>query len=116
MTVQRDPYPESLDDVPFAPPREGIDPQSFEGEVLRVLNRIAVALEGRTVTAQNAPQQPRPALTPLPAVQTVENRPACPYHGVDKVRTSTQGPGFFCSAKAMQGQPANPKGYCTWHS
>ena len=124
MTAERDPYPETLDDIPF-----NEDPKRFVNEAtpnavttgrdyLMALNRIATALERLSgfQPAQNAPQPARPALAPLPAVQTVANRPACPLHGVDKVASSKQGPGFYCQAKALPGQPANPKGYCTWHS
>lgn len=112
MTAQRDPYPAELSPVDFNPPQAA---PTFEAELLRVLNRIATALEhgapgNVTITA------PRP-LAPLPPVTTVAQKPACPFHGYDKVQVSTKGSGgFYCSAKAAQGQPANARGYCTWHS
>jgi len=131
MTQQaRDPYPESLDDIPFAPepfgsalpphepPKEfGTAPTSgIGGQYLAALNRIATALERLSglQPAQNALQQPRANLTPLPPVQTVSDRPACPYHGADKVAPSKKGPGFYCQAQG--GPQANARGYCGWHS
>ena len=115
-----DPYPDSLDDMEFTPAEPG---SGIGGQYLAALNRIATALERLggfqpvsqgAVSTQNAPQQPRPALTPLPPVQQVQDRPACPYHGIEKVAASKQGPGFYCQAKG--GPDVNAKGYCRWHS
>lgn len=125
-----DPYPETLDDVPFAPPTPAQSlGASIAGEdaLTRAVNRLAQAVEQNTLAlldnavaassrahqpVQNAPQ----GLAPLPPVQVVANKPACPLHGVDKVAPSRNGPGFYCQSKAAPGQPANPKGYCTWHT
>jgi hypothetical protein len=121
MTAIRDPYPESLID--------DIEPVALEpaDPLVRAINRLAQAVEQNTLAildrpqpVQNAPQAPpvqRPALAPLPAVQVVSERPACTWHGSEKVAPSTNGKGgFYCQAKAQPGQPSNPKGYCTWHS
>jgi hypothetical protein len=130
MTAIRDPYPKSLDDIPFTPTENTLEPLVPDGQV-KALNRIGLALEQLTVLLadrlQNAPQAPTggfvaPAssvapLAALPPVQTVQAKPPCPFHGPDKVAVSTNGKGgFYCQAKAGPGQPSNPKGYCTWHS
>lgn len=104
-----DPYPQNLESVDggYSAP---VQAPSFEGELLRVLNRIANALERGSQPVQNAPQRP---LQALPPIQT--QRPACPYHGIDKVAPSTNGKGgFYCQAKG--GPDVNAKGYCRWHS
>ena len=110
-----DPYPADLAELDDLPANASV--VTDMDRLVRALNRIAVALEGRQ-PVQSAPQRPVAPLQALPPVQAVEpvQKPPCPYHGLDKVRTSSKGPGFFCSAKAMQGQPANDRGYCTWHS
>ena len=115
-----DPYPEDItsDLVPLGEP----DP------LVRAVNRLAAALEQNTLAildqrpkvqapVQFGQQLAQTALAPLPPVQVVQNRPSCPFHGPDKVASSTNGKGgFYCQAKAQPGQPSNPKGYCTWHS
>lgn len=110
-----DPYPTDLAQIDeaelgFAAP----DPAA--STLLRAvvaLERIATALENRP---QAAPARPQATLTALPAVVgvDVQQRPACPYHGIEKVRPSEKGPGFYCTAKG--GPQANPKGWCGWHS
>lgn len=114
-----DPYPQdlaALDDLPA-----DATVVTDADRLIRAVNRLAQALEQNTLAilhpAQGAPVG-RPALAPLPPVQTVGQKPACPFHGPDKVRSSTNGNGgFYCSAQPGMGQPnTNPKGYCTWHS
>lgn len=113
-----DPYPSDLAPVGEFTPVNGPTAivATFEDQVIRVLNRIANALEhGAPQPVQNVPQA-RPNLQPLPPVTQVDQKPPCPFHGFDKVRPSTNGAGgFFCSAKGGNG-PTNAKGYCTWHS
>lgn len=103
-----DPYPTNLID------EEEIAPEpDYQRQILVALNRIAIALERGSQPVQNAPGR----LAALPPIQTAGQRPVCPLHGPDKVAASTNGKGgFYCQAKAGPGQPANPKGYCTWHS
>jgi hypothetical protein len=36
-----------------------------------------------------------------------EQKPACPTHGMEKVKPSRQGGGWYCSARVGSG-------YCTW--
>lgn len=105
-----DPYPTNLGDIDDEP-TPSLD---FERQLLVALNRIAIALERGIQPVQNGPQRPQPTLQALPPVQQVESRPACPYHGPDKVRTSDKGPGFYCAAKG--GPATNARGFCTWHS
>lgn len=111
-----DPYPPELLDTELGV----VEPDPL----VRAINRLAQAVEQNTLALldnrpqpfQNATQQ-RPALTRLPAVQTVASTPPCTYHGTEKVRPSTNGKGgFYCASLASPGQPANAKGYCTWHS
>jgi hypothetical protein len=112
MTAQRDPYPDDLAPVDYGAPQPV---PTFEAELLRVLNRIAAALEHSAPA--NVTISPPRALAPLPPVTTVPQKPPCPFHGFDKVQVSTKGSGgFYCSAKAAPGQPANARGYCTWQS
>jgi len=123
MTAIQDPYPETLDDVPFNPPLLSV---TTDTALVAAINRLATAIEQDTLArlhpvgsqpAQNAPQRAPTALAPLPPVQVVADKPACPYHGIEKVAPSTNGRGgFYCQSKAAPGQPANPKGYCTWHT
>jgi hypothetical protein len=47
-----------------------------------------------------------PPFQPLPAMN--QQRPACPRHGLDKVKPSTKGPGFYCTAKENNGK------FCDW--
>jgi len=116
-----DPYPEEL----LAEiPKDSGDP------LVNAITRLAQAVEANTaaLTRQNAPGAALPAyvptsatnppLAPLPPVQTVQARPACPFHGIEKVAPSTNGKGgFYCQAKPGIGMPnTNPKGYCTWHT
>lgn len=117
-----DPYPATLAEIDdtslgFAP-KGNLAPLVPDGN-LAALNRIATALEQIALNLMDKPvsyQPPRAPLAALPPVQVVGDKPACPHHGLDKVRTSDKGPGFYCSAKAQPGQPQNPRGYCTWHS
>lgn len=113
-----DPYPQELEPivegVVYATP-------STPDPLIVALNRIAIAIEANTRALQGpqaAPARPQATLAALPPVQgvSVQPRPACPFHGVDKVAPSKQGPGFYCQAKAAPGQPQNARGYCTWHS
>jgi len=116
-----DPYPsELLAEIP----KDAGDP------LVNAITRLAQAVEANTaaLTRQNAPGPvaasyvapvATPAtLTPLPPVQTVAARPACPFHGIEKVAPSTNGKGgFYCQAKPGIGMPnTNAKGYCTWHT
>ena len=113
-----DPYPEdlaALDDLPA-----DATVVSDNDRLIRAVNRLAQAVEQNTPAILHPARQPapvgRPALAPLPAVQVVADKPACVWHGPDKVRTSAKG-GFYCTAQPGIGQPnTNPKGYCTWHT
>lgn len=115
-----DPYPATLAEIDDT--SLGFAPASVDGQPsleVKALNRIATALEQIALNLMDKPvsyQPPRAPLAALPPVQVVGDKPACPHHGLDKVRTSDKGPGFYCSAKAQPGQPQNPRGYCTWHS
>lgn len=104
-----DPYPRELTDdlTPLAEP----DP------LVRAVNRLATAVEqlvlnqldNRPQAVQVAPQRPQ-VLQPLPAVTTVAAKPPCPFHGIDKVQSSTKFAGFYCTAK----DASKPRGYCDW--
>lgn len=111
-----DPYPQDLASLDEA---ESVVVSDTD-RLIRAVNRLAQAVEQNTLAIIHpAPQATvsRPALTQLPPVQLVADKPACPFHGPDKVRTSTNGKGgFYCSALAQPGQPSNAKGYCTWHT
>lgn len=117
-----DPYPPSLADLDPEPITA--NPDAVTNRLITAINRLATAIEQDALSrlhpvgnapqpAQNVPQ----AFAPLPPVQVVSDKPSCPYHGNQKVAPSTNGKGgFYCQSKASLGQPANPKGYCTWHS
>lgn len=132
MTAIQDPYPADLDDIPFNPPGTLLGVTS-DTALVAAVNRLAQAVEQNTLAlldnavaassrahqpAQNAPQTAPAAFAPLPPVQVVAGKPACPYHGIEKVAPSTNGRGgFYCQAKPGIGQPnTNPKGYCIWHT
>lgn len=116
-----DPYPQDLDEID-AP--INVNQEAVLNRAITAMNRLAQAIEQNTLAILDRPQSdptpaynPPPALAALPPVQTVANTPACPYHGTAKVRPSTNGKGgFYCASTASPGQPANPKGYCTWHT
>lgn len=61
------------------------------------------------VEVQVAQGAPQPAAPASPPVQP-GTAPVCPKHGPDKVKPSTKGPGFYCTAHDDSG----PRGYCTW--
>lgn len=91
-------------------------PMSDGDALTTAINRLASAIE-HIAYNQSTPPPPQPVhqngnaqLAPLPVMN--QARPGCPQHGVDRVKPSTKGPGFFCSAK----DPAGPRGYCSWHS
>ena len=107
--MNADGYPDDLFlDEPTDPP---VSIDAGTRELIRALTRIAVALEtsGQRAVAPSVPPT-RPALAPLPPVQTVATTPPCPNHGLDKVKPSTKFAGFYCTAK----DPNGPRGYCSW--
>lgn len=104
-----DPYPEDLFESEPLEPVAPIAPEAVGQKLVQAINRLAAAIENNPVHA--APSVPaRPALAPLPPVQTVASTPPCPNHGIEKVKPSTKFPGFYCTAK----DPNGPRGYCPW--
>lgn len=66
--------------------------------------------DGVDVQVATTPPQNGPGRPPTPQVAPSGAMPSCPTHGPDKVKASTKGPGFFCSAHDENG----PRGYCSW--
>lgn len=94
-----------------------LTPLNDADALTHALNRLATAVEHLTLTIldQKAPaavQQAPAALQALPAVQTVQTTPACPKHGLDRVKPSSKFAGFYCTAKDETG----PRGYCGWQA
>lgn len=91
-----------------------------DGDALtKAIHRLAAAVEQNTLAildqrlpVSTAAPSVVPPLATLPAVQTVASTPACPKHGLDRVKPSSKFAGFYCTAKDETG----PRGYCAWQA
>jgi hypothetical protein len=75
------------------------------------MSRISLTIhidipDGATAAVSNGEE-----LATLPPVRVVADAPVCPIHHKP---LQNKGRGYFCSAKAAPGEPANDRGYCTW--
>lgn len=117
MTTEAPEFPETMY-PPLVPLTDG-------DRLTTAIERLATAIEQLALAQIDARQPAAPAqvgqtspnvgypiqpatpnvqpLAPLPSVNP--QRPACPRHGVDKVKPSTKkGVAFYCSAKDPNGQ------------